>query len=244
MSSGETLEKWRIGDDFFRYSPDSQIVMREILSANTDGTQAGVGSSESHSWSTMEELNWITKESFWFRYDNPSGSLLIFMEDEDAFQPEPVAQPPGAQAATPTTQNPPTSPAPGAPLAAATGTGAPPSEINPVASPDQPSVPVPEFSAAELATVPEVKLVGGKILTADPKFPWGLIPGVPLKSSVRAAAIDLNTRLPRVVQIGIDSFVYSYETAPSAPAVPAKITPLVRPAAPPVNPAVSSVPVP
>lgn len=239
FTSGRSIEKWRVGRDQFRYSPSEQIVTRESNGAGIEPLPVGA-SHESTSWSDMQELRWLTKENFWFRQETPSGPLLIFIEDEEAFHPEPdplpvPADPQGAPniptQPTPPQKTPPapTTTAPSAPRPPADDSSA---ETSPpptapggtkILSSDPNADPLPPQDATA-----EPKISGGKILPYTPGLPYGLIPGVQLKPSVRAAAIDANTRQPRVVQIGVDSFVYSYLPSPAAPPIPDIIRPMVR----------------
>jgi hypothetical protein len=64
---------------------------------------------------------------------------------------------------------------------------------------------------------------------AAQQFPPGLIPGVPLKPSIRAALIDETTRLPKRVQFGLETLIYAYETKPENPPIPKKISALIPP---------------
>ena len=64
---------------------------------------------------------------------------------------------------------------------------------------------------------------------AAQQFPPGLIPGVPLKPTIRAALIDETTRLPKRVQFGLETLIYTYETKPENLAIPKKISALIPP---------------
>ena len=64
---------------------------------------------------------------------------------------------------------------------------------------------------------------------AQQQYPPGLIPGVPLKSNIRAALIDETTRLPKRVQFGLETLIYTYETKPENLAIPKKIAELLPP---------------
>ena len=64
---------------------------------------------------------------------------------------------------------------------------------------------------------------------AAQQFPPGLIPGVPLKPTIRAALIDETTRLPKRVQFGLETLIYAYETNPESPPIPKKISALIPP---------------
>ena len=64
---------------------------------------------------------------------------------------------------------------------------------------------------------------------AAQQFPPGLIPGVPLKPTIRAALIDETTRLPKRVQFGLETLIYTYETKPENLAIPKKISSLIPP---------------
>jgi hypothetical protein len=64
---------------------------------------------------------------------------------------------------------------------------------------------------------------------AAQQFPPGLIPGVPLKSTIRAALIDETTRLPKRVQFGLETLIYTYETKPENLPIPKKIAALLPP---------------
>jgi hypothetical protein len=62
---------------------------------------------------------------------------------------------------------------------------------------------------------------------AAQQFPPGLIPGIPLKPTIRAALLDETTRLPKRVQFGVETLIYTYETKPENLPIPKKIATLL-----------------
>jgi hypothetical protein len=78
-----------------------------------------------------------------------------------------------------------------------------------------------------------------------------MIPGVPLKPLIRAALIDANTLLPKRVQLGLTTLIYTYDTTPAPIVLPQKVTSILpaedlpsAPGAKNKNTNVSSIPVP
>jgi hypothetical protein len=250
LGSGESLEKWRIGEDLIQYAPAEDLAIKEATAAEETPDVKGDPLSVLNGWSSFEELQWLTKESFWFQYNGPTGSLLIFVEDEEAFLPE-SAVPPDATTSVPSPYQAaaalnPCVAAPSSPAGTPAG-NTPVVEFNPVAAARDPKIIIPEGNAPDADPQPfaEKPSTGGKILAAAPKAPMGLIPGVALKPSVRAVAIDAQTRLPRYAQFGTTTLAYTFTSNAPPPQIPSKVSALVRrvPARP-VNPAVSSVPTP
>jgi hypothetical protein len=60
--------------------------------------------------------------------------------------------------------------------------------------------------------------------SAEQKYPQGMIPGVPLKPMIRAALIDVNTLLPKRVQLGLTTLIYTYDAKPTPIVLPPKVT--------------------
>jgi hypothetical protein len=83
---------------------------------------------------------------------------------------------------------------------------------------------------------------------AEQKYPQGMIPGVPLKPSIRAALIDANTLRPKRVQFGLITLIYTYDDNPAPIVIPAKVSALLPPSSQPgaknKNTNTSSVPLP
>jgi hypothetical protein len=83
---------------------------------------------------------------------------------------------------------------------------------------------------------------------SEQKYPQGMIPGVPLKPMIRAALIDTTTLLPKRVQLGLTTLVYTYDATPTPIVLPPKVTSILpasdAPGAKTKNTNVSSIPVP
>jgi hypothetical protein len=236
---GDPLEKWRVGQESFRYSPSENLATRDTLaSGGEEGGASGAFSAEMTAWGDMQELAWIARESFWFRAETPGGALFIFVEEDEEPDPDaPEAAPTPAAEATKLPSAFPETPPAGEPSQPPPGaSSAAPDSVNPSLAPDEPA-PVP---------APKKKRAVIPLPTPDPETPFGLIPGVQLKHSIRAAAIDANTRLPRAVQIAGLTFVYTYENGAQAPEIPQVILEIQTKAQPrpKVDPGVSAVPVP
>lgn len=84
--------------------------------------------------------------------------------------------------------------------------------------------------------------------SAEQKYPQGMIPGVPLKPMIRAALIDANTLLPKRVQLGLTTLIYTYDANPTPIVLPQKVTALLptsgAPSAKGKNTNLSSIPIP
>jgi hypothetical protein len=240
LGNGEKQERWRLGEDRFRFEAQLGLAARDV---SPPGGRIGspVNSPDgNYRWSEMQELSWIAKESFWFRHDGPSGSVLIFLEDEEAFHPvsEPPALPPDAAQDSPSS-------APGAPQQPGTAPSKTAAQTAQPAKSPVKETSEPPLGNGEPPLDPEPEPKGGKILPLDPAYANGLIPGVQLKPTVKAAAIDYKTRLPLLVQIGTETLVYTYETPTAFPEVPAAVKALIQKPAPPVvKPETSAVPLP
>jgi hypothetical protein len=82
----------------------------------------------------------------------------------------------------------------------------------------------------------------------EQKYPQGMIPGVPLKPMIRAALIDTTTLLPKRVQLGLTTLVYTYDATPTPIVLPQKVTAILpagdAPGTKTKNTNVSSIPVP
>jgi hypothetical protein len=112
---------------------------------------------------------------------------------------------------------------------------------------------VEEYVPEEPAPAPAAPAAASKTKTPTPqpseqKHPQGMIPGVPLKSMIRAALIDTTTLLPKRVQLGMTTLVYTYDATPTPIVLPPKVTSILpasdAPGAKTKNTNVSSIPVP
>ena len=108
---------------------------------------------------------------------------------------------------------------------------------------------VPEEPApAPTAPASASKTKGPTPQPSEQKHPQGMIPGVPLKPMIRAALIDTTTLLPKRVQLGLTTLVYTYDATPTPIVLPPKVTSILpasdAPGAKTKNTNVSSIPVP
>jgi hypothetical protein len=82
----------------------------------------------------------------------------------------------------------------------------------------------------------------------EQKYPQGMIPGVPLKPMIRAALVDATTLLPKRVQLGLTTLIYTYDATPTHIVLPAKVVAILpagdTPGTKTKNTNVSSIPVP
>jgi hypothetical protein len=115
-------------------------------------------------------------------------------------------------------------------------------EYIPQELPPSPAQPSPAASNKPKAATPQA---------AEQKYPQGMIPGVPLTPLIRAALIDANTFLPKRVQLGLSTLIYTYDATPAPIVLPPKVTSILpvnelpsAPGAKSKNTNVSSIPVP
>ncbi len=112
---------------------------------------------------------------------------------------------------------------------------------------------VEEYVPEEPAPAPTAPAAAGRakaptLQPSEQKYPQGMIPGVPLKPMIRAALIDTSTLLPKRVQLGLTTLVYTYDATPTPIVLPPKVTSILpasdAPGAKTKNTNVSSIPVP
>jgi hypothetical protein len=82
----------------------------------------------------------------------------------------------------------------------------------------------PPAPPAPTAPAAASKTKAPTLQSSEQKYPQGMIPGVPLKPMIRAALIDTATLLPKRVQLGLNTLVYTYDATPTPIVLPPKVT--------------------